>query len=103
MSGIPTFVEHAILALDAERGTFYQSFEEFWDQRMEPMQFIPREAKGVFAALRQTLKDRAQEQYLLFMARLPTGPDCGSLPQAGELGNLSPSFIPSLIAELLHD
>lgn len=90
-----TFVEHDILALDAERGIFYQSFEDFWDRRMEPMQFIPREAKGVFAHLRQTLKDRAEEQYQLFIttariaafahAGLSTAHSdgCGSSPQAG--------------------
>lgn len=82
MSAPRTFVEHDILALDAERGIFYQSFEDFWERRMEPMQFIPREAQGVFAHLRQTLKDRAEEQWLLFSAH--QNPDGGS-PQAGEL------------------
>lgn len=92
-----TFVEHDILALDAERGIFYQSFEEFWDRRMEPMQFIPREAKGVFAHLRQTLKDRAQEQWLLFVHQNPDGRS--SLPQAGQGGDFTSPFT----TETLHD
>lgn len=81
-----TFVEYDILQLDAERGIFYQNFEDFWERRMEPMQFIPREAKGVFAHLRQTLKDRAEEQWQLFSAhQSPDGiaDGCGSSPPAG--------------------
>lgn len=80
-----TFVEHDILQLDAERGIFYQNFDDFWERRMEPMQFIPPDAKGVFAALRQTLKDRAQQQWELFAQALPTGPDCSGSPPAGGL------------------
>lgn len=64
-----TFVEHDILCLDAERGILYQSFEDFWEQRMESMQFIAPDAKGVFAVLRQTLKDRAQEQWILWTSQ----------------------------------
>lgn len=69
MAGTQTFVEHDILALDAAQGILYQSFDDFWERRMEPMQFIPREAQGVFAALRQTLKNRAQEQWLLWTSK----------------------------------
>lgn len=58
-----TFVEHDILQLDAERGIRYQSFEDFWTRRMEPMQFIPKNASGALGAVRDTLKDRAREQY----------------------------------------
>lgn len=101
MSAPRTFVEHDILALDAEHGIFYQSFEEFWDRRMEPMQFIPREAKGVFAALRQTLKDRAEEQWLLFAHQNPDG--CGGQPQAGGLSSHSPEACFSTFEHICHE
>lgn len=66
MAGIPTFVEHDILCLDAERGIFYQSFEDFWERRMEPMQFIAADTGGPFAHLREKLVERARQQYHLF-------------------------------------
>lgn len=61
-----TFVEHDILALDAARGITYQSFDDFWSRRMEPMQFIKQDATGVFAEVRKNLRARAQEQFALF-------------------------------------
>ncbi len=83
-----TFVEHDILQLDHDRRIHYTSFEDFWSRRMEPMQFIPRDAKGALGAVRDTLKDRAREQYQLWTRdRPPTGAadGCGGSPQAGEL------------------
>ncbi len=91
-----TFVEHDILQADAERGIHYSTFLEFWEARMEPMQFIARGAEGVFAVLRQTLKDRAEEQYQLFTRNmlphypLPTGADSGNSPPAGQGGHVPP-------------
>lgn len=73
MAGTLTFVEHDILQLDAEWGILYQSFEEFWEKRMEPMQFIPREAKGALAQLRQVLEVRAHEQYDIFTSHRRQG------------------------------
>jgi hypothetical protein len=66
MAGTETFVEHDILKLDAEHGIFYQSFDDFWERRMEPMQFISREAKGALAHLRTKLVESAREQFDLF-------------------------------------
>jgi hypothetical protein len=77
MSGIPTFVEYDILCLDAERGISYSTFDEFWDKRMEPMQYISPDAKGPFAHLREILRERAREQYYLHwqhrLAMMPQG------------------------------
>lgn len=105
MAGTSTFVEYDILALDAERGLSYQSFEDFWLRRMEPMQFISAEAKGPFAHLREKLRDRAREQFALFCQHRLTAVEeqqllpsrqnadgCGGSPQAGELDNL---WVPS--------
>jgi len=61
-----TFVEHDILQLDADRGITYQSFDDFWERRMEPMQFIAPDAKGPLAHLRELLRARAKEQFALF-------------------------------------
>ena|SRR5882724_13368114 len=82
-----TFIEYQILSADAKRGRWYQSFEDFWEKRMEPMQFIPRDSKGVLAAVREALKQQAETQYLLWRScnPLPTADGCGGLPQAGEL------------------
>lgn len=84
MAGTPTLVEHDILQLDAERGIFYQSFDDFWEKRMEPMQFIPREAKGVLAHLREKLVERAQEQYALFAREFQLPPSFFTLAITGE-------------------
>lgn len=91
-----TFVEYDILAQDTSRGIIYQSFDDFWQRRMEPMQFIAAEAQGPFAHLREKLRERAKEQFALFCQhrltaveerqQLPAhqNPDgCGGLPQAG--------------------
>jgi hypothetical protein len=89
-----TFVEHDILSLDAKRGIRYQSFEDFWQKRMEPMQFIPAEATGALGACREILKTRAKEQWILWTASQvpPDHPSwdsrqiadgCGGSPQAG--------------------
>jgi len=77
-----TFVEHDILQLDASRGIRYQSFEDFWTRRMEPMQFIPAGASGILGAVRDTMKERAREQYQLWFRSAPAD-GCGGLPQAG--------------------
>lgn len=61
-----TFVEHSILQLDASRGITYQSFEEFWNKRMAPMQFISPDAKGPLASVRDRMMDQAREQWELF-------------------------------------
>lgn len=104
MAALLTFVEHDILAIDASRGITYQSFDDFWSLRMEPMQFIAGDAKGPFAHLREKLKDRAREQFALFSQHrltaveerqnLPTAhqnPDgCGGSPQAGQGGKHIP-------------
>jgi hypothetical protein len=91
-----TFVEHDILVLDATRGISYQSFDDFWEHRMEPMQFIAPDAQGVLAVVREKLRERAKEQFALFcqhrltpaeeVQQLPTihSDGCGSQPQAGE-------------------
>ena len=76
-----TFVEHTILSLDASRGIHYQSFEEFWQKRMEPMQFISPSAKGPLAHVRDRMIDRAREQWDLFQR---SADGCGGTPQAGE-------------------
>lgn len=62
-----TFVEHDILTLDASRGIYYPSFEDFWCKRMAPMQFIPANASEALGAVRDTLKERAREQYDLWL------------------------------------
>ncbi len=67
MSRPQTHVEYEILQKDAERGIIYWSFEEFWAKRMESMQFIPAESKGLLAVLRDKLKNQAREQYALYM------------------------------------
>lgn len=96
-----TFVEHDILALDAARGITYQSFEDFWERRMEPMQFISPDAKGPFAHLREKLRERAREQFALFCQHRLTAVEerqlqpahqnpGSSLPPAGELANHVP-------------
>lgn len=108
MAAIPTFVEHDILCLDAEHGIFYQSFEDFWEQRMEPMQFISRKAEGAFAHLREKLVENAREQFTLFTRDmllhypLPAVTNCGGSPQAGELRGFQCFQSPSL-DEKSHD
>lgn len=61
-----TSTEYTILSIDAERGITYSSFEDFWERRMEPLQFIPPDAKGSLARVRQLIKDHAKEQWDLF-------------------------------------
>lgn len=81
MSKSWTFVEHDILALDAARGITYQSFDDFWSRRMEPMQFIAADAQGVFADLRRVMKVRAMEQFALFhQHRLTSSEEAQMLP-----------------------
>jgi hypothetical protein len=63
------FVEHNILTLDASNGIHYQTFEEFWQKRMEPMQFIAKDAEGPLAAVRDAMKDQARAQWQLFQAK----------------------------------
>lgn len=112
MAALPTFVEHDILAIDAARGIIYQSFDDFWTRRMEPMQFIESSAQGVFAAVREKLRERAKEQFALFCQhrltameerqQLPAhqNPDgCSGSPQAGELSDFTSPFA----SETLHD
>lgn len=76
-----TFIEHTILAIDAAKGIHYSTFEEFWQKRMEPMQFIAPSAKGPLAHVRDRMIDRAREQWDLFQR---SADGCGGLPQAGE-------------------
>ena len=61
-----TSAEFDLLAADASRGVFYPSFQDFWDQRLEPLQLIGPEAQGVFAALRSSIIDQACAQWALF-------------------------------------
>lgn len=75
-----TFVEHTILSLDASRGIYYSTFEEFWEVRMEPLQFIAKGAKGPLAHVRDRMMDLAREQWDLFQQ---SADGCGGLPQAG--------------------
>lgn len=86
-----TFVEHDILCMDAERGIRYPSFEDFWCKRMAPMQFIPANANGALGAVRDTLKERAREQYHLWRRTHADG--CGGSPQAG--GPLAAGRLPT--------
>lgn len=74
MSRPQTFVEHDIFQQDADNGRLYDSFQEFWETRMEPMQFISADAKGVLADVRASLKERAEEQYGLFQLQAQTSP-----------------------------
>lgn len=88
MKRAQTFVEHDILRSDAESGIFYQTFEDFWQKRMEPMQFIAPDAKGALAAVRASLREQAREQFILFdktvLQFYPAPADgCGGSPQAG--------------------
>lgn len=66
MSRPQTHVEYEILEHDAARGILYPTFHEFWEKRMEPMQYIPREAKGVLGQLRAKLREQAEQQYRLW-------------------------------------
>lgn len=84
-----TFVEHDILTLDASRGIRYASFEDFWTRRMAPMQFIPANAGGALGAVRDTMKERAREQFQLWCTSAPAD-GCGGSPQAGGLPISSP-------------
>lgn len=68
MSRLQTHVEYEILQKDAERGIHYAGFADFWERRMEPMQFISRDAKGPLAVLRNIMKEQAKEQWTLWVA-----------------------------------
>lgn len=83
-----TFVEHYILQQDAARNLHYRSFEDFWQLRMAPMQFIPAAATGALGALLAVNKERAREQWILYQTTVLTAGAahrCGGSPQAGEL------------------
>lgn len=102
MKRAQTFVEHDILSLDASRGIRYASFEDFWTRRMEPMQFIPANAGGALGAVRDTMKERAREQFQLWCASAPadgTADGCGGSPQAGGLSD----FVSPFAEATLHD
>lgn len=75
MSGTKTFIEHDILTMDAGSGRTYSSFQEFWETRMEPMQFIAADAKGALADVRANLKEQAESQFAIFqLKRLMAAP-----------------------------
>ena len=58
-----TSIEYGILCRDLKKGVVYSSFEDFWDKRMEPMQFVPKDAKGALKDVRDSVRAFARTQY----------------------------------------
>lgn len=89
-----TFIEYDILHQDAARDCHYRSFEDFWTIRLAPMQFIPSDAKGALGALLAINKERAREQWILWLSSRQNPDGIASLPQAGELLSSLPQAEP---------